>query len=443
MPMSQNFKERLFPLIPKIAYDFRPIGVGNDNYPIPLWALSPGFHVYDEQGIRDTIALMKKLFFAEHPGTNFFAVKACPSVQILKIILDAGFGLDCASPTELYRAQLAGALPHQIMYTSNNTHPDHYEYAMSVAGILNLDDISFIDKLPRVPERICFRYNPGERRTEGSNLIIGNPVNQKYGLRYDQIIEAYKKAQDKGAKTFGIHTMYASNSLDAKILAGNAKMQLEMAARIQDFLPIQLEFINIGGGLGVNYKPEDQPLDIVEMSELINQQLDDFQSRRGYLPKLYLESGRFVTGPNGVLVSQVVNKMDKYKKFIGIDVCDAADILRAGIYDSSYHGISVLCSDGVEKIAGPKELVSIVGPLCENIHMVSDRNLPIISEDDFVVVHDTGAHGIAMAMRYNGWGESQQLLLRPDNSVVRISNAATIADLLATETSLKEKTIQY
>jgi len=442
MPMSQRFKNRLFPLIPKIANDFHPITVGNLNYPVAEWALSPGFHIYDEQGIRDTIAVMQKFFFTAHPGTNFFAVKACPNVQILKIILDAGFGLDCASPTELYRAQLAGALPHQIMYTSNNTHPDHYDYAMRIAGILNLDDISFIDKLPRVPERICFRYNPGDRRTEGSNSIIGNPVNQKYGLQYHQIIEAYKKAQDKGATIFGIHTMYASNCRDAKILAGNAKMQLEMAARIQDFLPIQLEFINIGGGLGVNYNPEDQPLDISEMAERINDLLDDFQNRRGYLPKLYMESGRYVTGQNGVLVTQVINKMDEYKKFIGIDICDAADILRAGIYPS-HHEVSILRSDGIEKKSSPKETVSIVGPLCENIHMISDRSLPTIFEDDFVVVHDTGAHGIAMAMRYNGWGESQQLLLRPDNSVVRISNAVTIADLLATETSLNEKTVQY
>lgn len=442
MPMSQRFKDRLFPLIPKIAYDFHPITAGNKNFSIPSWALSPGFHIYDEQGIRDTITLMQKLFFTVHPGTNFFAVKACPNVQILKIMLDAGFGMDCASPTELYRAQLAGALPHQVMYTSNNTHPNHYEYAMSVAGILNLDDISFIDKLPRVPERICFRYNPGERRTEGSNSIIGNPVNQKYGLQYCQIIEAYKKAQDKGAAIFGIHTMYASNCRDAKVLAGNAKMQLDVVAEVQDALGIEFEFVNIGGGLGIDYKPEDQPLDISGMSKRINEVLNDFRICHGYLPKLYMESGRFITGPNGVLVARVINVMDKYKKFIGVDICDAADILRAGIYPA-HHEVSVLCSDGVEKILGPKETVSIVGPLCENIHMVSDRNLPIISEDDFIVVHDTGAHGIAMAMRYNGWGESQQLLLRPDNSVIRISNAATIADLLATESSVDEKIVQY
>ena len=236
--------------------------------------------------------------------------------------------------------------------------------------------------------------------------------------------------------------MYASNCCDANVLAGNAKMQLEMAEKTQDKLGIQFEFINIGGGLGVNYNAKDQPLDIVEMSKRINEVLDDFKNRCGYLPKLYLESGRFVTGPNGVLVSQVINVMEKYKKFIGVNICDAADILRAGIYPA-HHEVSILCSDGTEKILGPKETVTIVGPLCENIHMVSDRNLPIICKDNFVIVHDTGAHGIAMNTRYNGWGESQQLLLKPYNSVVRISDAAPIADLLATETFLIEKTAQY
>lgn len=211
---------------------------------------------------------------------------------------------------------------------------------------------------------------------------------------------------------------------------------------IKDELGIELEFINIGGGLGINYNPADSPLDLFKMSELINETLDKFKKERGFLPKLYMESGRFITGSNGVLVSQAINIMNKHKKFIGVNICDAADILRAGIYPA-YHEVTVLFSSGTEKTLGPKETVSIVGPLCENIHMISDRALPDIDEGDFIIVHDTGAHGIAMAMRYNGWGESQQLLLKPDNSVVRISNAAKICDLLATETSLIETRIQY
>lgn len=434
MPISSAFKRRLFPLIPRIMREFKPIMVGYDKSLKTEWALSPGFHIYDEIGIRQTIALMKELFFTAHPGTNFFAVKACPNIHILKIMLDMGFGLDCASPTELYRAKLAGA-QRQIMYTSNNTNPEFYKYALEVDCILNLDDISFLDKVPRVPERICFRYNPGNSRTEGSNSIIGDPPNQKYGLRHDQIVEAYRRARDKGATIFGLHTMYASNCRDAKILAGNVKMQLSVVEEVMTALGIQFEFINIGGGLGINYKNNDELLDIRLMAEFINKQLDDFKAKHNYLPLLYLESGRYVTGPHGVLVSKAINVMDKYKKFIGIDICDAADILRAPIYPA-YHEVSILTPQGVEKIDGPKEIVSIVGPLCENMHMVSDRELPVINEGDYVVVHDTGAHGIAMSMKYNGWGASQELLLRKDNSIVRISRAETIGDLLLRETSI-------
>lgn len=445
MPMSQEFKQRLFPLIPEIMQDFRPLMVGDGNLGFslqPKWAQSPGFHIYDELGIRQTIALMQQLFFTAHPGNNFFAVKACPNIEILKIMLDMGFGLDCASPTELYRAQLAGAPPDRIMYTSNNTNPAFYGYALDVGGILNLDDITFLNKLPRIPERICFRYNPGDSRTEGSDSIIGNPPNQKYGLRRDQIVEAYRQARDKGAKIFGLHTMYASNRLDAKILAGNAKMQLEVVEEVQDKLGIQFEFINIGGGLGIPYKKGDLPLDIYLMSEMINEILDDFKNRRGYLPKLYIESGRFVTGPNGVLVSRAINIMPKYKKFVGIDICDAADILRAPMYPT-HHEVSILTLQGSERLDDHKEVVSIVGPLCENMHMVSDRELPVIDEGDYVVIHDTGAHGIAMGMTYNGWTPSQELLLRMNNAVARISRAGTIADSLARETGFDKKIVRY
>lgn len=437
MPMTDDFKERLFPLVPDLYRDFVPDFVGQDNvFDGELdRALSRGFHIYDEKGICETIELMKKLFFTVHPGTNFFAVKACPNVQILKIMLKMGFGLDCASPTELYRAKLAGAKPEEIMYTSNNTNPLFYPYVLSTGCILNLDDISFIEKLPEIPKLICFRYNPGDRRTVGSNSIIGNPPNQKYGLRHDQIVEAYRMAIDKGAEQFGIHTMFASNCLDPKILAGNARMQLEIVNEVQDELGIPFEFINIGGGIGTSYQYDDLPLDIELMAILINTELGDFKAKRGYLPRFYMESGRYVTGPHGALVTKVINVMEKYKKFVGVDICDACDILRAPIYPA-YHEVSILDSYGIEKDPNQmfeSESVSIVGPLCENMHMVSDRILPIIRERDFVVIHNTGAHGIAMKMNYNGWGCSQELLLRPDSSVVQISRAETIRDLLSRE----------
>lgn len=450
MPISQSFKAHLFPLIPQIYEDFRPLLVGDVAVSDEQYALSPGFHIYDEAGIRETIAEMQRLFFSTNRGTNFFAVKACPNLHILRIILSMGFGLDCSSPTELYRAKLVGALPHQIMYTSNNTHPCHYPYVLDAGCTLNLDDLSFIDKVPYMPERICFRYNPGPRRQEGTSEIIGAPQEQKFGLRHDQIVEAYKRAIDKGATKFGLHTMYVSNSRDPKVLAGNAKMQLEVADEVQAALGISFEFINIGGGLGINYMPEQKPLDIGLMARLISEELETFHIRRGYVPKLHLESGRYVTGPHGALVGTVINVMDKYKKFVGVDFCDVADVLRAPMYPS-YHEVSILDRKGVElnnhSSRKGSEIVSIVGPLCENMHMVSDRLLPVIETGDFVVVNDTGAHCASMSMKYNGWASSQQLLLTPGNSVVRISRAETIGDLLLLETvldaSAEKKIVQY
>lgn len=451
MPMSKSFKERLFLRIPKIMRDFKPVLAGEFQSGLftneTARALSSGFHIYDERGIRQTIARMKEFFFTQHPGTNFFAVKACPNIAILRIMLEEGFGLDCASPTELYRAKLAGAKPHQIMYTSNNTQRPFFQYAEKIGCILNLDDLSFLAKLSHVPERICFRYNPGEKRVAGSNSIIGHPPNQKYGLRHDQVVKAFRQARDKGARIFGLHTMFVSNCRDPEILAGNAKMLLEVAELIRSELGIQLEFINIGGGLGINYKPEDQPLDVEMMARIVSEIMEDFQKCCGYLPLLYMESGRFVTGPHGVLVAPVINIMRKYKKFIGLGICDAADILRALIYPA-YHEVSILTPDGQEKIGGPQEVVSIVGSLCENMHLAPDRLLPVINVGDFVVVHDTGAHGIAMSSKYNGWGCSQELLFRLDNSVVRISRAETIGDLVEREMALPQndqhkKTVQY
>jgi len=447
MPMSQTFKERLFPLILQISEDFRPLLVGDFSTDDEAFALSPAFHIYDESGIKETIAQMQRVFFRTYRGKNFFAVKACPNLQILNIVLSMGFGLDCSSPTELYRAKLVGALPHQIMYTSNNTHPRFYPYVLSTGCILNLDDLTFIGKVPYMPERICFRYNPGARRQEGTDTVIGKPTEQKFGLRHDQIVEAYRQARDKGAKKFGLHTMYASNSLDPRVLAGNAKMQLQVANEVQDALGIAFEFINIGGGLGINYRPEQLPLDIELMASLIDEELETFKAKRGYLPKLHMESGRYVTGPHGVLVGSVINVMEKYKPFVGVDFCDVADILRAPLYPA-YHEVSILDQDGMERhLANDPKKVSIVGPLCENMHMVSDRVLPSIAEGCRVVIHDTGAHGAAMSMKYNGWASSQQLLLTSENAVIRISRAETIGDLLRLETDLNDpdcqKTVQY
>jgi diaminopimelate decarboxylase len=411
--MSEAFKDRLLPLLPSILREF-----------------GSAAHIYDELGIRNTIVEMKRRFFTRRKGKNFFAVKACPNISILKIMLDMGFGLDCASPTELMRARTAGAKPEEIMFTSNNTSIETFREALGNGGcILNLDDITFIKKLPYMPKRICFRYNPGELRTGGSNSIIGNPPDQKYGLRNDQIVDAYARARDLGAEIFGIHTMYCSNQCDYRNLVDTAKMQLHVIEGVQAELDIRFEFVNMGGGLGIPYRFDQPTLDIQAMADGIHEAFDEFEERNGYCPDFYTESGRYVTGPHGVIAGKCINRMSKYKEYVGVDFCDAADILRADIYPTSFHGILVLGKENERE----RELVDVVGPLCENFKLGKDRSLPKITEGDILVIEDTGAHGIAMGSNYNGWGKSQELLFRPDNSVVRIARAQTTKDLLRTE----------
>ncbi|MCK4540521.1 diaminopimelate decarboxylase [Candidatus Parcubacteria bacterium] len=440
MPMSDDFKKRLFPVIGDILDEFRPelpSYQGIINNTIADSALSPAAHILDETGIRDTIAEMKKLLFSDYKGKNFFAVKANPNLWILKLMLEMGFGLDCSSPTELVRALKVGAKPMDIMLTSNNTSPELLELALLVGCILNLDDISFLEKISMIPELICFRYNPGNLRTAGSNKIIGNPPEQKYGVRDDQIIEAYKRAIDLGAKKFGIHVMYCSNQRDYENLVETAKMQLNVVRREQDKLGIQFEFINIGGGLGIPYHYDQPPLSIKLMAQSINETLYDFEKENGYVPNFFTESGRYVTGPHGVLAGKCINVMEKYKKFIGVDFCDAADILRAVIYEDSHHEIKVV---GKEQMV---EVVDIVGPLCENFKLAENRLMPAIVEGDILVVQDTGAHCKAMTSNYNGWGASQVLAFHPDNSVTRVERAQTIEDLIRTDMECDFKKINF
>jgi len=445
--MSQDFKDRLFPILPQILRDFQPSLVSSDMDP-RYWALSPGAVIVDERGIRETVEMMWKYLLVRPGDTNFFAVKCNPNIHILKLMLDLGFGLDCASPTELYLANLVGASPDRIMYTANNIQARYLEFALRLGCIINLDDITGLDVLEAVlektgfpiPETICFRYNPGNRRQDGgANFIIGNPVDQKYGLTYEQIFPAYCRAQEMGAKKFGIHTMYASNCLDPRVLAGNVTMQLDMVQEIEDQLGFPFDFVNAGGGIGVNYRPSEQPVDIVELGRLIREARLEFENKNGYLPRLWLESGRFVVAPHGALVGHVINVLDKHKRFIGVDFCDAADIHRANIYESAYHGVNILDSEGNLK-PGEEMEVDIVGPLCENVRLAKARKIPRTFTGDIIVVEDAGGHVQAMKMNYNGWGGSQTLLFRPDNSVVQIARAETIGDLFANQIMPWEKT---
>ena len=288
---------------------------------------------------------------------------------------------------------------------------------------MNLDDVSFVDKVPDMPELICFRYNPGERRT--GNSIIGNPVEAKYGVAHDQIVAAYQRAMKRGATRFGLHTMLASNEREYSYMVETARMLLELVKWISGELDIKFEFINIGGGLGIPYRPGESRLDIQSMAKEITAAFDDFRGNNGYAPKMYMESGRYITGPHGILVTSAINRKEIYRTYVGVDACMSA-LMRPGMY-GAYHHITVPGKSGGD------EIVDVVGSLCENNDKFAiQRSLPKTEDGDLLLIHDTGAHGIAMGFNYNGKLRPKELLLREDGSVELIRREERLEDYFAT-----------
>lgn len=409
MPMSDDYRNRLFPLLPQITETF-----------------GTPFHIYDEVGIRQTGDALKSAFATIDGFREFFAVKALPNPSIMKLMQDMGFGFDCSSITELVLSRKIGSRGHDIMFTSNNTSIAEFEAAAADGGcILNLDDINLVPKVPQMPELVCFRYNPGPRRT--GNSIIGNPVESKYGVAHHQLLDAYRQAIDRGAARFGMHTMLASNELNYTYMVQTAAMLLDIAEWTGTELGIQLEFINIGGGLGIPYRPEENRLDLETMGREISALFNGFREKHGYAPRLYTESGRYMTGPHGVLVTKAINRKDIYRTYIGVDACMSA-LMRPGMY-GAYHHLEVLGKPLTDN--GAK--VDVVGSLCENNDKFAvQRNLPDIVDGDIIVIQDTGAHGHAMGFNYNGKLRPQELLLRADGNVELIRRSETVEDLFAT-----------
>ena len=409
MPMPQGFKDRLYPHLDAIAA----------HYGTP-------FHIYDEAGIRAT-GRQVQAAFADIPGfREFYAVKALPNPAILAIMRDLGFGFDCSSETELLLARRLGARGEEIMFTSNNTSPADFAAAAAEGGcLLNLDDITLVDKVPAMPELICFRYNPGTRRT--GNDIIGKPEEAKYGVSHEQIVEAYRRAMARGAKRFGLHTMLASNELHYSYMVQTASMLLDLVETIGSELGIRFEFINIGGGLGIPYLPDIDPLNIGAMGEEITALFVDFKDRHGFCPALFMESGRYMTGPHGALVTRAINRKEIYRTYVGVDACMSA-LMRPGMY-GAYHHIEVPARLAEKAV----ETVDVVGALCENNDKFAvQRPLPRIHDGDLVVIHDTGAHGHAMGFNYNGRMRPQELLLRADGTVALIRREERPEDYFAT-----------
>ena len=409
MPMSRSFEDRLYPILDRIIAHYR----------------TP-FHIYDEVGIRETGRQLAKAFAGIEGFREYYAVKALPTPRILAIMREIGFGFDCSSIPELILSREVGGHGEDIMFTSNNTSLEEFEAAASDGGsILNLDDITLIPKVREFPETICFRYNPGARRT--GNDIIGNPVEAKYGVSYDQIVDAYRQARERGARRFGLHTMLASNERNCDYMIQTAEMLLDLAESISAELEIHFEFVNIGGGLGIPYRPEDTPLDLETMAHGIIARFRRFEEKNGYSPRLYMESGRYMTGPHGVLATTAINQKNIYRRYVGVDACMSA-LMRPGMYNA-YHHITVPAKEG----STSREVVDVVGALCENNDKFAvQRLLPKIEDGDAIVIHDTGAHGLAMGFNYNGRLRPKELLLRSDGAVELIRREESVADYFAT-----------
>ena len=409
MPIPKDFENRLTPVLPAIVA----------HYGTP-------FHIYDETGIRATGETLKRAFSGIAGFREYFAVKALPNPRIMQIMQSMGFGFDCSSVAELALSRQLGVTGDGIMFTSNNTSQADFLAAAADGGcILNLDDISLVDKVPRMPDLICFRYNPGERRT--GNSIIGTPLEAKYGVTHEQLLDAYRRAKARGATRFGLHTMLASNERNYTYMVETARMLLDLVRWISAELDIRFEFINIGGGLGIPYKPEDAPLDIESMASEITALFDAFKAQQGYVPALFLESGRYMTGPHGVLVTRAINRKEIYRTYVGVDACMTA-LMRPGMY-GAYHHISVLGKQGNE------ETVDVAGSLCENNDKFAiQRSLPRVADGDILYIHDTGAHGHAMGFNYNGKPRPKELLFRADGRVELIRREETLDDLFATLT---------
>lgn len=392
------------------------------------------FHLYDEKGLRASSQALNQAFDWVPGYINYFAVKANPNPYIMEILKDEGMGADASSLAELVLAAKIGLSNEQIMFTSNNTPPEEYREAARLGAVINLDDINQIEVLDKTlggkfPELISFRYNPGPDLETLEGNVIGNPADAKFGVSTAQLIDAYRLARDKGARRFGLHTMVVSNERNEEAHAQAAELLFKMAVRLREELDIKLEFINLGGGLGVAYRPDDRPLDLAKLKVGLQDKYQSIIAAAGLDPiKLVTENGRYVAGPNGYLVTTVRSLKSTYHDFVGVDAT-MADLMRPGMYDA-YHHLTVIGKEGQ-----PLKPQRVTGSLCENNDIFTgsqDRLLPELEPGDIVVIHDTGAHGHAMGFNYNGRLRHAELLLQADGSIRQIRRAQTIDDYFAT-----------
>lgn len=399
------------------------------QYPTP-------FHIYDETGIRENARRLKAAF-AWNPGfKEYFAVKATPTPAILKLLHEEGCGCDCSSEAELIMAERCGVLGDEIMFSSNNTSEEDFQLAHRLGAIINLDDLTLVDTLESalgaVPEKICCRYNPGGVFTLGEShegfQVMDNPGDAKYGMTREQLAEAFRRLSAKGTKEFGIHAFLASNTLSNDYYPSLARILFQLAVELSTESGVHISFINLSGGIGIPYRPEQTPNDIFVIGEGVRKAYEEILIPAGMGDvSIYTELGRFMLAPYGHLVTRVTHEKHIHKEYIGVDAC-ACNLMRPAMY-GSYHHITVM---GKEQ-APCDHRYDVVGGLCENNDKFAiDRMLPHIQPGDLLVIHDTGAHGFSMGYNYNGKLRSAELMLRSDGQIDLIRRAETLEDYFRT-----------
>lgn len=387
------------------------------------------YHLYDEKGIRENALRLKDAFSWNKGFREYFAVKATPNPYIIKILQECGCGVDCSSLTELMMSEKLGFRGDDIMFSSNDTPAEEFALARKLDAQINLDDITHIDFLNNIcgiPETICCRFNPGGV-FKISTSIMDNPGDAKFGFTKPQIIEGYKRLKEMGAKRFGIHSFLASNTVTNEYYPTLAKILFETVVEIKEKTGVQISFVNLSGGVGIPYTPDQEPNDIYKISEGVKKAYDEILVPAGIDVAIYTELGRYMLGPYGCLVTKAIHEKHTHKEYIGVDAC-AVNLMRPAMY-GAYHHITVM---GKENEPCDHKY-DITGSLCENNDKFAiDRMLPKIDMGDFLVIHDTGAHGFAMGYNYNGKLKSAELLLKEDGSVQMIRRAETPKDYFAT-----------
>ena len=400
------------------------------QYPTP-------FHLYDEKGMRENARRVNAAFSWNGGFKEYFAVKATPTPALLKILRQEGCGADCSSMTELMMAEKCGFKGHEIMFSSNNTLAEEFRLAGQLGAIINLDDLTHLDFLEeslggRVPETVLCRYNPGGVFTLGESKegfqVMDTPGDAKYGMTRDQMAEAFRRLKEKGVKYFGIHAFLASNTISNDYYPALAGILFRLAAELKAETGCHIRYINLSGGIGIPYRPEQTENDIAVIGEGVRRQYEEILVPAGMGDvQLCSELGRFMMGPYGCLVTRAIHEKHIYKEYIGVDAC-AADLMRPAIY-GAYHHITVAGKED----APCDHKYDVTGSLCENCDKFAvDRMLPKVDMGDLLVIHDTGAHGHSMGYNYNGKLRSAELLLREDGSVELIRRAETPEDYFAT-----------